>query len=209
FSSWSMTVWNAGNGCAPTTFVPLMKKVGVPVAPTAAPSLASESTLSLNLPESSAALNLAMLRPSSSAYFSSDGRSSACWLANSLSWYGQNFPCSLAASAASAARCALSWNGSGSCLKAIFTFPLYPSSISLSTGTAREQNGHWKSLNRTTVTFALLGPLTGASPSLMFCLPSGAAGADGAADGAGASAAASMRFLYTSLSGVPPLISSS
>ena len=40
-----------------------MKKVGVPVAPTAAPSLASASTLSLNLPESSAALNFAMLRP--------------------------------------------------------------------------------------------------------------------------------------------------
>src|SRR5215510_8189032 len=170
-----------------------MKNVGVPVAPTAAPSLASESTLSLNLPESSAALNLPMLSPSSSAYFSSEGRSSACWLANSLSWYGQNLPCSLAASAASAARWALSWNGSGSCLNAIFTFPLYSSSICLSTGTAREQNGHWKSLNATTVTLAPLGPLTGASPSLMFCLPSGAAGADG--EGAGASAAASIRFL--------------
>ena len=96
-----------------------------------------------------------MLSPSSSAYFSSDGRSSACWLANSLSWYGQNFPCSLAASDACAARCALSWNGSGSCLNAMRTLPLYSSSISFITGTAREQNGHWKSLNRTTVTLAL------------------------------------------------------
>src|SRR4051795_8926169 len=188
-----MTVLKASNGWAPTTLVPLMKNVGVPVAPTAAPSLASASTLSLNLPESSAALNLPMFRPSSSAYFSSDGRSSACWLANSLSWYGQNLPCSLAARAASAARCALSWNGSGSCLKAILTLPLYSSSICFITGTAREQNGHWKSLNATTVTLAPLGPLTGASPSLMFCLPSGAAGADGDPDGAGASAAASIR----------------
>ena len=134
FSSASMTVLNSSTGWAPTRRVPLTKNVGVPVAPTAAPSLASASTLSLNLPQSSAALNLAMLRPSSSAYFSSDGRSSACWLANSLSCISQNLPCSLAASAASAARCALSWNGSGSCLNAILILPLYSSSICFSVG---------------------------------------------------------------------------
>src|SRR5262252_411617 len=159
-----MALLNFSNGWAPTRIVPLMKNVGVPVAPTAAPSFASESTLFLNLPESRAALNLLMFRPSSSAYFSSDGRSSACWLANSLSWYCQNLPCSLAASAASAARCALSWKGSGICLNAIRILPLYSSSTCFSVGTAREQNGHWKSLNATSVTFALVGPLTGASP---------------------------------------------
>ena len=53
-----MAALKASNGCAPTRRVPLTKKVGVPVTPKAAPSLSSASTLSLNLPESSAALNL-------------------------------------------------------------------------------------------------------------------------------------------------------
>src|SRR5262249_43512769 len=88
------TALNRSTGWAPTTLVlPLttspvalpMKNVGVPLAPTPLPSLASSSTFALNLPLSSAALNFDMFRPSSSAYFSSEGRSRFCWFANSLS----------------------------------------------------------------------------------------------------------------------------
>ena len=46
FSSLSMSDLKASAGWAPTSLVPLMKNVGVPVAPTAAPSLASASTRS-------------------------------------------------------------------------------------------------------------------------------------------------------------------
>ena len=63
----SMTSLNASKGCAPTNSRPLMKKVGVPLAPTAVPAAESSSTRLVNLPESSAALNLPTSRPISCA----------------------------------------------------------------------------------------------------------------------------------------------
>ena len=86
-----------------------------------------------------------------------------CWLANSLSCISQNFPCAWAATAASAASGASAWKGSGLCRKITRTLFPYSFSIWWSVGTTRLQNGHWKSENSTTVTFASAGPF--AAPS--------------------------------------------
>src|SRR5579871_184765 len=116
------------------------------------------------------ALKRATLRPISCAYLSSDARSSACWLANSLSCIAQNLPWALAAIAASAASRAWSWKGSGWLRKATRTSLPYLSSICLRVGPTLEQKGHWKSENSKTVTLAYLGPFIGVqAASSIFC----------------------------------------
>jgi len=64
-------------GCAPTSWFPLMKNVGVPFAPAAVPTLESWSTSALILGSSQSFLKRAMLRPAASAYFSMSARASA------------------------------------------------------------------------------------------------------------------------------------
>ena len=113
----SILALKASNGCAPDRLLPLMKKAGVPpLAPifVALGQLLIDLLLELAAVQGFAELIAGsgpLLRP----YFSRSCRPSACWLANSLSCICQNLPCSLAARLASAARCALSWKGSGSC----------------------------------------------------------------------------------------------
>src|SRR5205823_12189763 len=109
---------------------------------------------------------------------------SCVWLAKSFSCMAQNLslPCSYAAIAASAAGIALGWNDSGWFFQAIRTLPLYSSSICLSVGSTRPQNGHWKSDHSTMVTGAFFGPRTGAAPTstVNFWSAAGAAAAWGA-----------------------------
>ena len=52
-----------------------------------------------------------------------------------------------------------------SCGNEMRTLPLYFSSICLTVGTTREQNGHWKSENSTICTGAFVGPTDGALPA--------------------------------------------
>src|SRR5687767_6265260 len=107
-------------------------------------------------------------------------------LAKSLSWYSQNLPCSLAAIAASAAPLACAWKDSGWWRKTIRTSFGYFCLISLSTGTALEQYGHWKSDHSTMVTFASFLPQDGesAGASILRTTCAGAAGWPGAAGAA-------------------------
>jgi hypothetical protein len=76
----------------------------------------------------------------------------------------------------------LSWKGSGWFTKTMATSLGYFFSISFTVGVTRPQNGHWKSLNSTTVTLAALGPRRGAPAGMAtFLGPAGGGGADGAA----------------------------
>src|SRR4051812_24563789 len=97
--------------------------------------------------------------------------------------------------AASAAGRAFWWKGRGWFLKATQILPLYCSSIALSVGTARLQNGHWKSENATMVTGAFLGPITGEAPIWMSFTTVGAGAGAAAATTCGAAAAACSRSL--------------
>src|SRR5436309_73698 len=68
-------------------------------------------------------------------------------------------------------------------------------------GTARPQNGHWKSLQATTVTGAEAGPLTGASPKWMSYFLLGSSPPPPEGDGSG-------WFIQTSATSLPYLSSS-
>ena len=117
-----------------------------------------------NLCESSAALNLPTSRPISCAYFSSVARSSACWLAKSLSCISQNLPCSCAAI-----------DGLGGGLRVgverqrlVAEHDAHVLAVGLldlleRRASTRLQNGHWKSDHSTMVTLASFGPDAGAS----------------------------------------------
>src|SRR3989344_9262995 len=97
-----MTDLKEVHGCAPTIFCPLMKKVGVPFTPNETPSLNSACTSLKYLLESKQELNFAESIPKSEAYFFNETASNADWFSNKVSWYSQNFPCSLAHSDAKA-----------------------------------------------------------------------------------------------------------
>ena len=65
-----MTSLNLSNGCAPESATPLMRKCGVPLAPTFLPTAMSLSTLSAQVCASRPALNFASsLTPASLAHF--------------------------------------------------------------------------------------------------------------------------------------------
>jgi len=117
---------NASKGTAPETLRPLMKKAGVPDAPTPLTSAWSRLMRASCLFWSSARLKAATSSPSSWAAFSRLGRSSAGETSKSLSCMAQNFalpPWARASSAAMADGRALAWKGSGLCLNAKRTLP--------------------------------------------------------------------------------------
>ena len=155
-----MTFSNASAGCAPTTSRPLMKNVGVPLAPAAVPAFLSCSTSSLIFGSSQSFLNFATFSPTSPAYFSISGFPSVLKLsyilscsAQALSWFWR-----AAAWNAIAAPIAFAWNGSGWFIHTSATSLPYFLSRPFTVGSDRLQNGHSKSLNSTIVTFAAAGP---------------------------------------------------
>ena len=75
----SMTVENRAKGWAPVTCVPLMKKLGVPWAPTASASALSRSIPGTWVSFSRAARKRAMSRPICCARRSRVARSRFCW----------------------------------------------------------------------------------------------------------------------------------
>ena len=76
----------------------------------------------------------------------------------SCSFQALSAPWRAAAWNAVAASMAWSWNGSGWFIQTSATSLPYLSSICFTVGSARLQNGHWKSLNSTIVTLVALAP---------------------------------------------------
>ena len=62
---------------------------------------------------------------------------------------------------------AAGWKESGKCLKTTRSLPEYFSCSALRIGSARAQNGHWKSEYTTSVSGASFGPSTGELPTSM------------------------------------------
>src|SRR5215212_1550386 len=145
-----------------------MTNVGVPEMPRCCPSLKSSATLCACSPEARSALNLSSSRPASRA--SSTSFSSGkppCWLWSSRSWYSQNFPCSCAALAATAAF-KDSCPRYGKSRHSILSVPLSTYSCTSFGSTSRAnlpQNGHWKSPYSTITTGASASPSSGCPSS--------------------------------------------
>ncbi len=105
----------------------MIKNAGVPLMPMSSAIFESASTNFWCVRSSSALRNFAMSRLSSSAYFSSAARSrppGVFWFSKSLSWNFQkpSMPfCFIASTAASLARGADLWKGSGLWCQTIFT----------------------------------------------------------------------------------------
>src|SRR5467141_3104037 len=126
-----------------------------------------------------------------SSYFASD---SSFWCSKSSLCICQNLPCLCAAIAALAAGSALGWKERGWLRQTSFTWPLYVSRIFWTVGSARWQNGHWKSENSTMVTLACLAPVHGES------VPKSTLRAVGAGGGCGGGAGGAVWPSFTSAS---------
>ena len=107
-----------------------------------------------------------MSRPSSCAYFSRFGRSSACWLANILSCISQNLPCSLRGLGGDGGVSGVVVEGQGQVLEGDLDVVLVGLEQLLdASAPTRLQKGHWNSENSTMVTLGALAPVVTASPT--------------------------------------------
>ncbi len=122
---------------------PLMKKPGVPFAPTCAASAWSLRMRSSCFGSFREACHLAMSRSRSLAMPSRSLSESAPFFAKRASWNCQNLPCSPAASAARADGFACSWNESGLCFITTRSFEPNCSSSAFTFAAAWMQYGHW------------------------------------------------------------------
>ena len=132
-------------GWAPESLRPLMKKAGVPRAPSETAIFCSWLICASNFFESSAWANFSMSSPISRASSSRRSRVSlmrALVLAKSLSCICQYLPCSPAASAAMAAGRAATWKLSGFCFITTRTSFGYIASSSFTRSSPRTQKGH-------------------------------------------------------------------
>src|SRR5262245_6680536 len=123
WSALSMTERNSSVLVAPITRWPLIRKVGVPVMPSACACSTSRSTSFANRRSSRQRANSSRSRPSSAAYASRSARRNAGWAAKRRSWYAQYFPAAPAQRAASCAGRARLWIASGRSLKTRRTRP--------------------------------------------------------------------------------------
>ena len=160
FSSSSITVAKLSNGMAPEIMWPLMKNVGVPKPPVPSPLAYCTSLFDrlLVLARVEVRLELRHVEPDLARVLLERRAIERLLIGEHLVVHLPELALRVGRRAASAAPCALLWNGSGKLRNEMRTLPSYFSSICLIVGTTREQNGHWKSENSTICTGAVLRP---------------------------------------------------